>query len=154
MLERPGTIENKIRQQFFDIGLKGRKYHSGYDILDAITNACSDKPNENKPQFFGIVHCDLEIPKWDKTSRDLYVDCPPIFKNTLISRKDVGKHMRGYLEANDIMRKPRRSLVASYFAKDLVLISPMIDYLMKHHVKVYIHSVGNCTHHLSINVCR
>ncbi|KAK3737997.1 hypothetical protein QZH41_009635, partial [Actinostola sp. cb2023] len=45
----------------------------------------------------------------------------PIFKNTEISRDDIGEYMREFAEENDIMPKPRRSLIGSLKGEKILL---------------------------------
>ena len=44
-------------------------------------------------QLFGLVLCDITVPTH---LREKFSEFPPIFKNTTISREDIGEHMRQY----------------------------------------------------------
>ena len=45
--------------------------------------------------FFGYVQWDIEVPEH---LRDYFSNFPPIFKNTAVSRDDVGNLMKHYAE--------------------------------------------------------
>ena len=45
--------------------------------------------------LFGYVQCDIEVP--DKL-RSKFVQFPPEFKNTLVSKRDIGDLMKNYAE--------------------------------------------------------
>ena len=67
-------------------------------ILDAIKNE----------KLFGCVECDIHVPEH---LRDNFSEMCPIFKNTDVSRDDIGEFMKAYAEENDVMHRPRRSLM-------------------------------------------
>ena len=50
--------------------------------------------------LFGYVQCDNEVPEH---LRDYFSNFPPIFKNTVVSRDDIGNLMKQYAEKDDIM---------------------------------------------------
>ena len=58
-------------------------------------------------QLFGYVHCDIEVPEH---LRDYFSNFPPIFKNTAVSRDDIGNMIKQYAEKEKIMVQPRRML--------------------------------------------
>ena len=74
-------------------------------------------------KLFGLVQCDLETPEELKAH---FEEMTPIFKNTNISREDIGETMKAYAEANNLMSQPRRSLIGSYHAKGILLSTPML----------------------------
>ena len=69
-------------------------------ILDAIRNET----------LFGCIECDIHVAEH---LREQFSEMCPIFKNTEISRDDIGEYMKAYVEENDIMKRPRRSLIGS-----------------------------------------
>ena len=79
--------------------------------------------------FFGLVQCDIEVPNH---LRDYFSELQPIFKNTQVSRDDIGEFMRQYAEKHKLLSQPRRTLVGSYWAKGILLISPLLDWYLKH----------------------
>ena len=80
-------------------------------------------------KLFGFVECDLRVPK-DK--EDFFSEFQPIFKNTLVGREDVGEHMKEYAESHDLLKQPRRTLVASYWAKKILLATPLLKWYVEH----------------------
>ena len=88
-------------------------------ILDAVKN---DK-------IFGLVRCDIRVPEHLKQH---FEELQPIFKNTLVSRDDIGEHMKQYATEHKMLTQPRKTLVASYFANNIVLITPLLKWYMEH----------------------
>ena len=54
------------------------------------------------------------------------VELPPIFKNTTIGIDDIGDYMKEYAERHGVMKKPRRSLISSYFAQEMAVTTPLL----------------------------
>ena len=69
-------------------------------ILDTVRNK----------KLFGCVECDIHVPEH---LRAKFSEMCPVFKNTEISRDDIGEYMKAYAKENDIMSRPRRSLISS-----------------------------------------
>ena len=69
-------------------------------ILSEVRNEC----------LFGCVEVDIRVPEHLK---DKFGEMCPIFKNTEISRDDIGDFMKTYAEEHNIMAQPRRSLIGS-----------------------------------------
>ena len=65
-------------------------------------------------RFFGYVQCDIEVPDH---LRDYFSNFPPIFKNTAVSRDDIGNLMKQYAEKENIMVQPRRMIISNIFSK-------------------------------------
>ncbi|XP_072016392.1 uncharacterized protein [Amphiura filiformis] len=93
------------------------------EIIDAIKTG----------QFFGVVECDIHVPEHLKSH---FEEMPPIFKNTDISREDIGPFMKAYAEENDIMSTPRRSLIGSMFGSKILLTSPLAKWYLEHGVVI------------------
>ena len=70
--------------------------------------------------LFGLVECDIHVPP---ALLEHFEEMPPIFKNTDISKDDIGEHMKTYAENEGLMKKPRRSLIGSMFGKKILLLS-------------------------------
>ena len=62
-------------------------------------------------RLFGYVQCDLKVPEHLKA---YFAKFPPIFKNTVVSRIDIGDLMKEYAEKEGIMSQPRRMLISSF----------------------------------------
>ena len=60
----------------------------------------------------------------------------PIFKNTNISRDDIGDFMRTYAEENDVMKQHRRSLIGSMFGEKILLATPLLKWYLEHSLEV------------------
>ena len=60
----------------------------------------------------------------------------PIVENVDISLDDVGPYMRQYGEEHGFMKQPQRSLISSYFGRDLLLITPLVQYYVRLGLKV------------------
>ena len=54
-------------------------------------------------------------------------ELPPIFKNTLIGQEDVGEYMATYAKDHNLLNQPRKSLISSYHATKIALISPLLQ---------------------------
>lgn len=54
-------------------------------------------------------------------------ELPPIFKNTDITRDDIGDYMKKYAEDNDLLTTPRRNLISSYHGSRMLLITPLLQ---------------------------
>ena len=83
--------------------------------------------------IFGLIECDLEVPE---RLKDFFAEMPPIFKNTNISREDIGEHMQRYAEREGMMKTPRRSLIGSMFASRLFFATPLLRWYLLHGLKV------------------
>ena len=53
-----------------------------------------------------------------------------------ISREDIGQHMQTFGEEENIMSRPRRSLIGSYFGEKIFLASPLIKWYLEHGLQV------------------
>ena len=87
-------------------------------ILSAIRNE----------SLFGVVECDIRVPDPLKPK---FAEMCPIFKNTEISREDIGEFMHTFAKELNIMSHPRRSLIGSYFGDKILLATPLIKW---HHI--------------------
>ena len=85
-------------------------------------------------KLFGYVQCDLKVPEHMKA---YFANFPPIFKNTVVSRNDIGDLMKEYAEKEKIMSQPRRMLISSFHLKNGTVITPLLLY--------YLHLGLECT---------
>ena len=79
-------------------------------------------------QLFGHVQCDIEVPEH---LRDYFSNFPPIFKNTVVSRDDIGNLMKEYAEKEGIMTQPRRMLISSFHLTNGTIITPSLLFYLK-----------------------
>ena len=84
-------------------------------------------------QFYGLVQCNIIVPK------DLecyFSELPPIFKNTYVSIDDLGSHMKKYCIERKLMTQPRRTLISSFYGKEILLATPLLKWYIEHGLKI------------------
>ena len=86
-----------------------------------------------KEAIFGVVQCDIEVPE---ELREEFAEFPPIFKNVDISRKDIGEHMLKFAEDRNLLSQPRRSMISSFFGKEILLATPLLKYYLQKDLRV------------------
>ena len=111
-------IQSKFRRPFGNYVTLNEK-----QILSAIKRGI----------LFGVVECDIRVPE---ALKQKFSEMPPIFKNTEISRDDIGPYMKAFAEKHNLMRRPRRSLIGSYFGEKILLATPLIKWYLEHGLKV------------------
>ena len=79
--------------------------------------------------LFGVVECDVCVPR---ELQDHFAEIQPIFKNTTVTRNDIGPFMRDYAEEHEIMSAPRRMLVGSYRDDNILLSTPLLQWYLTH----------------------
>ena len=79
--------------------------------------------------LFGMVECDVRVPEHLQYH---FAEMQPIFKNTTVTRDDIGPFMRQYAEEHDIMSTPRRMLVGSYRGEKILLTTPLLRWYLAH----------------------
>ena len=79
--------------------------------------------------LFGMVECDVRVPE---NLREYFAEMQPIFKNTTVTRDDIGSFMQQYAEEHDIMSTPRRMLVGSYRGEKILLATPLLRWYLAH----------------------
>ena len=79
-------------------------------------------------RLFGYVQCPIEVPEH---LRDYFSNFPPIFKNTVVSRDDIGNLMKEYAEKEGIMPQPRRMLISSFILTNGTIITPLLLFYLK-----------------------
>lgn len=68
------------------------------------------------------------MPWWIDGMREKFEEMAPVFKNTLISRDDIGPTMKAYAEDTKTMTQPRRALIGSYFGTKILLATPLLKW--------------------------
>jgi len=84
-------------------------------------------------KLFGTLLCDIETPEELKPKFEEFC---PISKNTMVSRDEIGGHMREYAERNNVFKKPRWMLIGSYFGEKILPITPLVKRYLDHGLKV------------------
>ena len=78
--------------------------------------------------LFGYVQCDIEVPE---NLRKSFENFPPIFKNTMVARNDIGDFMKEYADKEGIMSQPRKMLISSYILQNGALITPLFLFILE-----------------------
>ncbi len=84
-------------------------------------------------EFFGLVEVDIMVPTH---LREHFAEMPPLFKNTTISRSHIGDVMQQFAEEHNIMSQPRRSLIGSFFGKNMLMITPLLKWYIAHGLEI------------------
>ena len=63
--------------------------------------------------------------------RDYFSNFSPIFKNTVVSRDDIGNLMKEYAEKEGIMAQPRRILISSFILTNSTITIPLFFVYLK-----------------------
>ena len=79
-------------------------------------------------RLFGYVQCDIEVPEH---LRDYFSNFPPIFKNTAVSRDDIGNLMKQYAEKENIMVQPRGMLISSFTLTYGPITTPLLLFYLQ-----------------------
>ena len=106
------TVKQHFRERF-----PYRRSLSAEQLLEEI----------KKGKLFGYVQCDIEVPEFLGSKFD---KIPPIFKNTLVSRNDIGDLMKTYAEEEGIMSRPRTMLLSSFTLQNGTLITPLLIFYL------------------------
>ena len=102
------TIKQHIREHF-----PYRRSLATEQLLEEI----------KKGKLFGYVQCDIEVPE---NLRAHFANFPPIFKNTLVSKSDIGDLMKDYAEEERLLSQPRKMLISSFTLQNGTLITPLL----------------------------
>ena len=81
-----------------------------------------------KGSLFGYVQCDIEV---FENLRVNFANSPPIFKNTLVSKNDIGDLMKTYAEEGGIMSQPQKMLTSSFTLQNGTLIAPLLLFYLQ-----------------------
>ena len=84
--------------------------------------------------LFGYVQCDFKVP--DHLKAD-FANFHPFFKNTVVSRNDIGCLMKDYEEKEGIMSQPRKMLISRFHLRNGRIVIPLFIY--------YLHLGLECT---------
>ena len=81
-----------------------------------------------KVNLCGYVQCDIEIPENLRSKFDSF---PPIFKNTLVSKSDIGDLMKNYAEEERLLSQPQKMLISSFTLQNGTLITPFLVFYLQ-----------------------
>ena len=76
-----------------------------------------------KGKLFGYVQCVIEVPE---SLRANFANFSPIFKNTLVSKSEMGDLMKNYAEEERLLSHPRKMLISSFTLQNGTLITPLL----------------------------
>ena len=68
--------------------------------------------------------------KYDVNARkvDFFAEMSPVFKNTHVSRDDIGDHMKTYAEEQGIMNQKKKCTIGSIYGERIMVISPLLKW--------------------------
>ena len=107
------NVELHIRKNF-----PHRRSLTEHQLLEGI----------KKGNFFGYVQCDIEVPE---NLRANFANFPPIFKNTLVSKYDIGSLMKINAAEEGIMSQPRKMLITSFTLQNGTLFTPLLLFYLQ-----------------------
>ena len=102
------SVKSHLRENF-----PYRRPLSEEQLLQGIING----------RLFGYVQCDIEVPEH---LRNYFSKFPPIFKNTVVSRDDIGSLMKQHAEKENIMVQPKRMLISSFILTNGFFLTPLL----------------------------
>ena len=79
-------------------------------------------------RLFGYVQCDIEVPEH---LRGYFSNFPPLFKNTVVSRDDIGNLIKHYAEKENILVQLRRMLISSLILTNGTIITPLLLFYLQ-----------------------
>jgi len=83
--------------------------------------------------IFGFAEVDIFTPD---SLKKVFAEFQPIQKHAFLSREDIGEHMRAFAIENDLLKKPTKTLLNSYYAKKILLATPLLQWYLNHGLKV------------------
>ena len=102
------TVKQHIREHFCY-----RRSLAAEQLLEEI----------KKGKLIGYVQCDNEVPE---NLRANFANFPPIFRNTLVIKNDIGDLMKNYAEEERLLSQPRKMLISSFSLQTGTPITPML----------------------------
>ena len=74
------------------------------------------------------MQCHIEVPG---ILRANFANFPPIFKNTLISKSDIGNLMKNYADEERLFSQPRKMLISSFTLQNGTLVTPLLLFYLQ-----------------------
>ena len=69
--------------------------------------------------------------KYPKNLRVNFANFPPIFKNNLVSKSDIGDLMKKYVEEGGIRSQPGKMLISSFTLQNGPIITPLLLFYLQ-----------------------
>ena len=107
------TVKQHIRKHF-----PYRRSLAAEQLLEEI----------KKGKIFGYVQCDTEVPE---NLRANFANFPPILKNTLVSKSDIGDLMKNYAEEERLLSQPQKVLISSFTLPNGTIIYPLLLFYLQ-----------------------
>ena len=107
------TVKQHIREHF-----PYRRSIAAEQVLEEIKEG----------KLFGYGQCDIDVPE---NLRSKFVNFPPIFKNTLVSKGDIGELLKNYAEEERLFSQPRIMLISSFTLHYGTLIFPLLLFCLQ-----------------------
>ena len=99
------TVKQHIREHF-----PYRRSLAAEQLLEEIKEG----------KLFGYVQCDIEVPE---NLISNFANFPPIIKNTLVSKSDIGDLMKNYAGEETLLSQPRKMLISSFALQNGTIIT-------------------------------
>ena len=113
LYETDASVKNHLREN-----VPYKRPLSEEQLLQGIING----------QLFAYVQCDIDFPE---NLRSYFLNIPPIFKSSVVSRDNFGTLMREYPEKENIMAQPRRMLISIFNLTNGTIITPLLLFYLK-----------------------
>ena len=113
MFKTTNTVKQHIREHF-----PYRHSLTAEQLLEEIKEG----------KLFSYVQCDSEVPE---KLRANFVNFPPIIKNSLVSKSDIGDLMENYAEEENLMSQPQKMLISSFTLQNGTLITPLLLFYLQ-----------------------
>ena len=81
-----------------------------------------------KGKLFRYVQCDIVVPE---NLREKFANFPSTFKNTFVSKSDIGELMEYYAEEERLSCHPRKMLISSFTLQNGILITPLLLFYLQ-----------------------
>ena len=78
--------------------------------------------------FLGSVLCNLIVPNQLKSE---FANFPPIFKNTVVGKNDIGDYMKKYAIENEMLKHPQRMLISSFKLENGTVITHLFNFYLE-----------------------
>ena len=69
------------------------------------------------------MQCDIEVPE---NLRSKFINFPPLFKNTIVSKKDIADLMKNYAQEETLLSETTKMLIARFTLKNETLFTPLL----------------------------
>ena len=93
-----------------------RRFLTEHQLLERIRN------------LPGYVQCVIEVPDNLRANFSYF---PPFFKNTLVTKNDIGNLMKTYAEEEGNMSQPRKMLISSFTLQNRTLITSLLLFYLQ-----------------------